>query len=165
MSTTPILVVEDEYIVGKDVEARLVNLGYSVMAVVGSGEEAVAHVRRRSPELVLMDIMLKGEMDGIAAAEQIRSIADIPIVFLTAFADMQTLRRAQVTDAFGYLLKPFEERELQITIEMALYKHRMESRLRENEKRYRDFFEEALTGNYSALAEGTILDCNEAFTH
>ncbi len=165
MATTPILVVEDESIVGKDVEARLVNLGYSVTAVVGSGEEALAQVKQRPPGLVLMDILLKGEMDGIAAAERIRSIADIPVVFLSAFADLQTLRRAQVTDAFGYLLKPFEERELQITIEMALYKHRMESRLRESEKLYRDFFEEALTGNYSALADGTIVDCNEAFTH
>jgi PAS domain S-box-containing protein len=76
---------------------------------------------------------------------------------------MQTLRRAQVTEAFGYLLKPFEERELQITIEMALYKHRMESRLRDSEQRYRNFFEEALTGNYRALADGTIVDCNDAF--
>ncbi len=164
MAKTPILVVEDEYIVGKDVESRLINLGYDVTAVVGSGEEAVVQVQQRVPDLVLMDILLKGAMDGIAAAEEIRALADIPIVFLTAFADLQTLRRAQVTDAFGYLLKPFEERELQITIEMALYKHRMESRLRENEKRYRDFFEEALTANYSALADGTIVDCNEAFT-
>jgi PAS domain S-box-containing protein len=128
-------VVEDEYIVGKDVEARLSSLGYDVTAVVGSGEEAVAQVQQRRPHLILMDIMLKGEMDGIAAAERIRALADIPIVFLTAFADLQTLRRAQVTDAFGYLLKPFEERELQITIEMALYKHRMESRLRESQQR------------------------------
>jgi two-component system cell cycle sensor histidine kinase/response regulator CckA len=164
MAKTSILVVEDEYIVGKDIEARLASLQYDVIAVVGSGEEALAMVRGRMPDLVLMDIMLKGGMDGIAAAREIRSFADVPIVFLTAFADMQTLRRAQVTDAFGYLLKPFEERELQITIEMALYKHRMESRLRESEQRYRNFFEEALTGNYSALADGTIVDCNEAFT-
>ena len=135
MATTPILVVEDEYIVGKDIEARLSSLGYSVTAVVGSGAEAVAQVEQQRPELVLMDIMLKGEMDGITAAERIRALADIPVVFLTAFADMQTLRRAQVTEAFGYLLKPFEERELQITIEMALYKHRMESRLRESQQR------------------------------
>jgi two-component system cell cycle sensor histidine kinase/response regulator CckA len=135
MATTPILVVEDEYIVGKDIEARLSSLGYDVTAVVGSGEEAVLQVQQRRPQLVLMDIMLKGEMDGIAAAERIRALADVPVVFLTAFADMQTLRRAQVTDAFGYLLKPFEERELQITIEMALYKHQMESRLRESQQR------------------------------
>jgi len=135
MASVPILVVEDEYIVGKDIEARLIRLGYHVAAVVGSGEEAIEQVMIRRPALVLMDIMLKGEIDGISAAERIRNLYNVPVVFLTAYTDETTLHRAQVSDAFGYLLKPFEERELRITIEMALYKHRMESQLRESQQR------------------------------
>ena len=81
-----------------------------------------------------MDIMLKGDVDGITAADRIRELYGLPIVYLTAYADDNTLQRAKVTDAFGYILKPFEERELSITIEMALYKHRIEARLRESER-------------------------------
>lgn len=135
MARTPILVVEDEYIVGKDIEARLISLGYDIVAVVGSGEEAIEQVLLRRPALVLMDVMLRGEMDGIVTAERIKNLYNIPVVFLTAYADENTLRRAQVSDPFGYLLKPFEERELHITIEMALYKHRMASQLQESRQR------------------------------
>jgi len=134
MTRASILIVEDESIVAKDVRTRLARLGYTIAGVTATGEEAVALAGRERPGLVLMDIMLKGEMDGITAAEIIRSTLDVPVVFLTAFADDQTIQRAKITEAFGYLLKPFEERELQITIEMALYKHTMERRLRRNEQ-------------------------------
>jgi PAS domain S-box-containing protein len=128
-----ILVVEDESIVAKDVANRLQHLGYRVMGTVASGEDAV-QAAKLAPDLVLMDIMLKGPMDGIEAARRIAETLDIPIVYLTAYADEQTLHRAKVTEAFGYLLKPFEERELHITIEMALFKHQMERKLRESEQ-------------------------------
>ncbi len=129
-----ILVVEDENIVAKDVVNRLKNLGYTVTGAVASGEDAVRAVNLRHPDLVMMDIMLKGNMDGIEAARRIFETLDIPVVYLTAYADEKTLLRAKVTEAFGYLLKPFEERELHITIEMALFKHQMERKLRESEQ-------------------------------
>ena len=134
MTKASILVVEDEQIVAKDIAARLQRRGYLVVGIASTAQEAIEGAGTHLPDLVLMDIMLKGDVDGIAAADQIRDLYDIPVVYLTAFADDQTLARAKVTDAFGYILKPFEERELTITIDMALYKHRMETRLRESER-------------------------------
>jgi two-component system cell cycle sensor histidine kinase/response regulator CckA len=134
MTKASILVVEDEHIVAKDIAARLQRRGYLVVGIASTAQEAIEGTGTHLPDLVLMDIMLKGDVDGIAAADQIRDLYDIPVVYLTAFADDQTLARAKVTDAFGYILKPFEERELTITIDMALYKHRMETRLRESER-------------------------------
>jgi PAS domain S-box-containing protein len=134
MTKASILVVEDEHIVARDIAARLQRRGYLVAGIASTAQEAIEGTGTHRPDLVLMDIMLKGDVDGIAAADQIRDLYDIPVVYLTAFADDQTLARAKVTDAFGYILKPFEERELTITIDMALYKHRMETRLRESER-------------------------------
>ena len=128
-----ILIVEDEYIVAKDIRSRLQQMGYSVSAVVSSGEEAVEKVKN-SPDLVLMDIVLKGDMDGIEAADVIRAQDDIPVVYVTAHADEKTLQRAKVTEPYGYILKPFENRELHTIIEMALYKHKMEKKLKEKEQ-------------------------------
>jgi PAS domain S-box-containing protein len=131
---TSILVVEDENIVAKDLVNRLKNLGYTVTGTAASGDDAVRSARLNPPDLVMMDIMLKGNIDGIETARRILETLDIPVVYLTAYADEKTLQRAKVTEAFGYLLKPFEERELHITIEMALYKHQMERRLKESEQ-------------------------------
>jgi len=128
------LVVEDEIIVAMEIQDRLENLGYDVSAVVSTGKEAIQKAEETRPDLVLMDIMLKGDMDGIKAAEQIRARFDIPLVYLTAYSDNDTLQRAKVTEPFGYILKPFEERELHTTIEMALYRHKMERRLKESER-------------------------------
>jgi|GEM_PF-473125 len=129
-----ILVVEDENIVALDIRHSLKRLGYGVPAIVASGEEAIVAARGLQPDLVLMDIRLRGEMDGIEAATQIRRQQRLPIIYLTAFADTKTLERAKTTEPFGYILKPFEDRELNSTIEMALYRHEMEKRLRENER-------------------------------
>jgi PAS domain S-box-containing protein len=134
MTQASILVVEDEHIVAKDIATRLQRRGYNVVAIAATAGEAIEEAGRHRPDLVLMDIMLKGDVDGITAADKIRDLYGLPIVYLTAYADDNTLQRAKVTDAFGYILKPFEERELSITIEMALYKHRMEARLRESER-------------------------------
>ena len=130
MADVQILVVEDENIVAKDIQNRLRHFGYTVPAVVSSGEEALRKTAEVSPDLVLMDIMLKGKMDGTEAAEQIRWRFNIPVVYLTAYADPHTLQRAKETEPFGYILKPFEEKELHTAIEMALYKHRAEETLR-----------------------------------
>lgn len=130
-----ILIVEDEGITAMDLRMRLEALGYEVVGHADTGEGAVKLAEEHKPDLVLMDIMLKGEMDGIQAAEQIRPALGIPIIFLTAYADNTTLRRAKVTEPYGYILKPFEERELHTNIEVALYKHSAERRLRDSEER------------------------------
>ena len=137
MNKTNILVVEDESIVALDLENGLKSLGYSVPARASSGEEAIQKAAETRPDLVLMDIQLKGDMDGIEAAGEIRARFDIPVIYLTAFADDDIVRRAGATEPYGYLIKPFEERQLHTSIEMALYKHRMEKALRESERRYR----------------------------
>jgi PAS domain S-box-containing protein len=134
MSNVKILVVEDESIVAMDIKQRAESLGYTVTAVTPSGEEAVQKAEENTPDLVLMDIVLKGEIDGIEAAQRIRDAQDIPIVYLTAYSDEKTLKRARVTEPFGYIIKPFEDRELHSAVEMALYKHKMESKLKESEK-------------------------------
>ncbi|RME51392.1 MAG: response regulator [Caldilineae bacterium] len=134
MTTPNILIVEDASIVALDLKNRLTKLGYAVCDTVATGEEAVQVARETKPKLVLMDIKLKGKMDGVEAAAQIQEELDVPVIYLTAYADSTTLERAKITEPFGYLVKPFEEKELTATIEMALYKHRMERRLRENEQ-------------------------------
>jgi PAS domain S-box-containing protein len=136
MTTAKILIVEDEIVVARDIHNRLSRLGYTVAGSTPLGEEAVRLAAELRPDLVLMDIRLQGAMDGVAAAEQILSRLQLPVVYLTAYADEDTLQRARVTEPFGYILKPFEERELRTVIEMALYKHQAERRLRASEHRY-----------------------------
>jgi signal transduction histidine kinase len=127
-----ILVVEDEQIVALELKERLTRMGHTVLGTVGSGEEAIAQARRLRPDLLLMDVKLQGEVDGIQAAEAIRADAgaDAAIVYLTAFADVETLSRAKLTEPYGYILKPFQERELHVVIDIALYRHRIERQQR-----------------------------------
>jgi PAS domain S-box-containing protein len=134
MPNAQILIVEDESIIAKDLQFRLQGFGYVVPAVVSTGEGAVSKAAEMHPDLVLVDIKLRGDMDGVAAAEQIRARFDIPVVYLTAYSDQTTLERAKITEPFGYIIKPFEERELQTNIEIALYKHQMDRRLKENQR-------------------------------
>lgn len=141
MGKTKILVVEDERIVAKDIQNSLISLGYEVPAITSTGEEAILIAEDLKPDLILMDIVLKGEIDGIEAANIIRTKLKIPIIYLTAYEDSKTLNRAKETDPLGYILKPFQERELNTTLEMALYKHKMETRLLESEERYRSLVE------------------------
>ncbi len=133
-----ILVVEDEIIIAEDLQRKLKKMGYDVPLIVSSGEEAIRKTQENIPDLILMDIVIHGEMDGIETAGKIHSIFDIPVVYLTAYADEKTLARAKITEPFGYLIKPFKERELQITIEIALYKNEMEKKLKESERRLRE---------------------------
>ena len=134
MGKAQVLVVEDNRIVAKDIENSLKNLGFDVCGSVPSGEEALEKAEEQRPDLVLMDIMLKGEMNGTEAAGQIHSRLNIPVVYLTAYADEGVLEKAKKTEPFGYIIKPFEERELNTAIEIALYKHKMERKLRESEQ-------------------------------
>jgi len=134
INSVKILVVEDESIVAIDLQNILESLGYKVPAIADTGKEAIQKADEIKPCLMLMDIRLKGEIDGIEAAEQILSRFDIPVIYLTAYADEETLERAKKTSPFGYIIKPFEERELNIIIEIAIYKHKMEKQIKENAK-------------------------------
>jgi CheY-like chemotaxis protein len=125
MTEAKILVVEDENIVALEIKKRLQKLGYIVPSVASTGEDAISKVEGILPDLVLMDIMLKGEIDGIDAAGEIRKRFNIPVVYLTAYSDEETLQRAKLTEPYGYILKPFEENDLRTTIEIALYKHQI----------------------------------------
>jgi signal transduction histidine kinase len=129
-----IMVVEDESIVAKDLELTLKRLGYIVPATASSAADALSKAGKHRPDLVLMDIHLQGEIDGIAVARRLRSEMDIPVIYLTAYADEDTVARARETEPFGYLLKPFNERELRSMLEVAIYKHDAEARLRHSDR-------------------------------
>ena len=146
-----ILVVEDERIVGEDIKNRLQKLGYSVPSIVRSGEEAIDKVKSLNPDLVLMDIVLDGEIDGVEAAAQIKSLYDLPVVYLTAYADYSTLERAKITEPYGYIIKPFDDRDLHITIDIGLHKHKMEKKLKETEERLRKTLEDTIKALSSAV--------------
>jgi len=127
---TNILIVEDESIVRKDIERSLTKLGYNVIAQADNGLKAIEMALEHKPEIALMDIMLKGDMTGIEAAAKIKEAINIPVIFLTAYADEATLNKAKITEPHGYILKPFKEIDLHTTIEMALHKHKKEQELK-----------------------------------
>ena len=142
--TVRILVVEDEAVVAMETKSTLENWGYTVIATVNTGEKAVNITAAEKPDIILMDVQLQGDMDGIEAASRLRSDSDIPIIFLTAFADKDRLERAKLTLPFGYLLKPFQDRDLKATLEMALYtsevaaeRKQTEAALQKSDERYR----------------------------
>ena len=142
MANVKILIVEDERITAEDMKKALNSVGFDVPAIVSSGEEAIKVAEELKPDLVLMDIKLEGEMDGIQAAEKIRSKLGIPIIYLTAYSDEKTVQRAKVTEPsgfiikqpYGFLRKPFEESELNTAIEITLYRDRLEKRLSKHDR-------------------------------
>ncbi|NOX56700.1 MAG: response regulator [Planctomycetes bacterium] len=136
-----LMVVEDESIVAKDIQSSLESMGYSTSCVASTGEEAILLAARHRPDLVLMDIRLPGRIDGIEAAQEISSRYEVPVIFLTAFADEELIRRACEVGGYGYLMKPFQEREVYASIEMAIAKHRQEQ---QREARLRQLEGEAL---------------------
>ena len=126
-----ILVVEDEAIIAKDMERRLKKNGYAVTSIAATGSDAVKRAGEDAPDLILMDIVLPGELDGIDAAGLIRTQWDIPVIYVTAYSGKEVLERAITTEPYGYITKPFEDSELCRTIEMALFKNRMERKVKE----------------------------------
>jgi PAS domain S-box-containing protein len=134
--TASILIVEDDRVVARDIAQQLVRIGHTVVGMTGQDAEAVRLASAARPSIVLMDIRLEDGIDGIEAAQKIREQCRIPVVFLTAYADDETVQRASVTEPFGYLIKPFEDSQLRTVIEMALYKHAAEAKLRDSERRY-----------------------------
>ena len=137
MANEKIMIVEDEYIVGREMQSFLSDMGFTVHQPIASGEEALRMAEVHQPDIILMDIYLAGEMDGVEAAGRIHEHLGIPIIFLTAYSDQAIIDRARLAEPFGYLLKPFEDQELKVAIEVALYKDKMEKKLRESELRYR----------------------------
>jgi len=131
MSRIRVLVVEDEGIIGKDIERALTQMMYEVCALVMTGADAIAQARELMPDVVLMDIVLKGGMDGIEAADMIRKEMDIPVIYLTAYTDDEKIERASLTEPFAYIVKPFEDRELHSNIQMALHRHSVETQLKQ----------------------------------
>ena len=169
-SRANILVVEDEIIIAADLEQRLTELGYNVCGTADTGEEALALAEQHQPDLVMMDIVLQENMDGIRTAEIIRDRWGVPVVFLTAYADAERLERAKLTYPFGYLLKPFQQRDLQITVEMALYvarvdqERRKEEELRrESEERLQLFMNKLPGAAYIKDNQGRLLFANERY--
>ncbi|MHC4540829.1 MAG: response regulator, partial [Planctomycetota bacterium] len=141
-----ILIVEDEGVVALDIEARLKRLGYNTVDTACFGDEAVKKAAKLAPDLVLMDIKLRGDMDGTEAARQIRDRFNIPVVYVTAYSDEAILKSAKASEPYGYIVKPFGNRELRATVEMALYRHKTEKALRQAEQKYRTVVETALDG-------------------
>jgi DNA-binding LytR/AlgR family response regulator len=129
MEKINIFIVEDESIVAKDIQNSLIKLGYNVVGIANNGVDAIEKVVALAPDLVLMDIMIKGNLTGIEASEKIKEQINVPVIFLTAYADESTLTRAKITEPYGYILKPFKEIDLHSNIEMAIYKHRKDAAL------------------------------------
>lgn len=157
-----ILIVEDEAIVADDIRETLLSMGYTVAGTAKSGEIALEKVAETHPDLVLMDIHLASAMDGIETAGTIHALHGIPVIFLTAYADSALIERAKMTEPYGYVLKPYDERGLHSAIEMALYKHQMERRLRDSETTARLMVNATRDFLYLISADGKFLVVNEA---
>ncbi len=162
MAKANILIVEDEAIIASVIAGALKKFEYEVVDILNTGEAAVTNALKKKPDLILMDIRLHGEIDGITATEQIQKKLDIPIIYLTAYADEPTLERAKKTKPYGYIPKPFQEIELKTTIEMALYKHGFELQLKESEARFRSLFENSQDVIYINDGSGKLLEMNPA---
>ncbi len=176
MEKRKILVVEDEAITAMSLEVSLENLGYQVTSIVNSGKDALNSIDSNKPDIVLMDIKIKGDMDGIDTAEIIREKFDLPFVFSTAFLDQERINRAKITMPFGYVLKPIQERELKITLEMAMHTSKIEAFRKEAEKRLIEREQQLntiynATSNYMCLLEYIApnqyhyLTINDAYCH
>ena len=133
MTKTQILIVEDELIVAEDLKLTLNNLGYDVIAIASTGEDAIEITKSKHPDLILMDIMLEGQIDGITTTERIHALLDIPVIYVTAYADDKLLQRVKLTTPFGYIVKPFNDREIYSNIEIGLFRHRMEKEIKKRD--------------------------------
>ncbi len=160
-----ILIVEDEQIVAVDIENVLQRLGYRVVGAASCGEEACRMAAESPPDLVLMDVRIDGTMDGIETARRIRQTSDVPVVFLTAYTDDETLDRAKEIEPYGYLVKPFAERDLQATIEVALHKGAVDRRLRESHQNLQTILDAQRHGTVMLDAEGRVRFASQAIRH
>jgi PAS domain S-box-containing protein len=162
MNAKKILVVEDEGIVARDIQNRLRHLGYEVPDIAFTGEEAVTLAEKLNPDLILMDIMLNGEMDGIEAALKIRNRMNVPVIYLTAYSDENTLNRAKATDPYNYILKPFNDDDLRIGIDLAFAKHRSELALHDREQWIRTILQSLSSAVVATDTRGNVIFINHA---
>ena len=160
MNCEKVFIVEDEVIVAESLKDHLQSLGYNVIGQATSGEEALDKITNNLPDLILMDIMLKGEMDGVETAKEVHHRYRIPVVFLTAYSDSDTLQRAKLIEPFGFLIKPYKVRELFSTLEVTFYKHQMEKRIRDNERRLKTLLKSIGDGVITTKKEGIITSIN-----
>ncbi len=171
MKKARILIVEDEAIIAMEIENQLQSLGYIVTSIVDTGEKAIKKAEEDKPDIILMDIRIKGEMDGIEAAEEIRNRFGIPVIFSTAYLDEERIERAKITMPFGYVLKPVQERDLKVTIEMALYvskvdaeRRKTEEALRESEEKFRNLAENSLDTVWVMELDGSFIYISPSIT-
>ena len=157
-----LVLVENEFVLAEDVPSRLRAAGFDIIGTAATGKDALAQARELHPDVVLMDPVLKGKMDGIEAAQQITERFDIPVIFLTAGADAATVRRATETASYGFLVMPFDDLELRAAIEMAIYKHRMEVTARESDRRMRELTESLSEVLFETDLAGNITFINRA---
>ncbi|MEI6673638.1 MAG: PAS domain S-box protein [Verrucomicrobiota bacterium] len=163
MNKPRLFIVEDEAIVAADIAIRLTQLGFQVAGTATSGEEALARVEQIQPDLVLMDIRLQGTMDGIATAHELRKRHQLPVIFLTAYAEGATFQRAKLAEPFGYILKPFEDRELEIVIDLAFYKHQSERKVKQIEQRHKTIIQTSMDGFWLVGDQSQLLEVNETY--
>ena len=171
MRKNKILIVEDEALIAKDIEKVLLDLGYSVSIILTSGLRVVSRIVNEKPDLILLDIMFHNQVRGIDIARKVRVQLDVPIVYLTALSERNLVKRAKITEPFGYLLKPVGEKDLEITVEMALHRHamekkfkeRMEKALLESESRFRQLVENINEGIVMQDKKGVITYTNDRF--
>ncbi|PKL18594.1 MAG: hypothetical protein CVV49_05230 [Spirochaetae bacterium HGW-Spirochaetae-5] len=161
-SKKKILIVEDQLIIAMDLKQTLEVLGYGVIGIAGSADECFLYFEKERPDLILMDIMLSGSIDGISAAEVIHKDFDVPIIYLTAHSDDNSLLRANLTGPYGYIVKPIEERDLYTAIEIALHRFSIDKELKKSEIKYRTLFEQSLDPIFIADENAVIIDANEA---
>jgi len=164
MKKARILIVEDEAIVSEDLEIAIDDIGYEVVGSVVSTDDAIKKAIDLKPDLILMDIILKGKKNGIDASYEIKEKLDIPVIFLTAFSDIELIEKAKDTEPYAYIIKPFQERELLASIEIALFKSQMEKNLKESEMKYRTLVENIQDGVF-LIQDGKFKFVNKAFAN
>src|SRR3990172_5426119 len=162
MVQTKVMIVEDELLTVELIQQYLTSRGYDIVAAVSNGDDALRELSEKMPDIVLMDVKIKGNIDGIDLTRIINEKYNVPVIYLTAFADRKTIDRAKFTESYGYIIKPFGELELISNIEIALYKHKLDKKLRESEGRYRTLFETMKDAIYMHTMDGELIDFNPA---
>ncbi|MFC1836693.1 response regulator [Thermodesulfobacteriota bacterium] len=158
-----ILIVEGDILLSKGLARSLTRMGYRIVGSATSGEEALVKTEELQPDLILMDIVLAGKISGIETADKIRTKFAVPVVYLTPYLDEDLVEAAKITEPYGYVTKPLAEQALKIVIDMALHKHKMESKLRESEKGFRLLYENAPLAYQSLDENGRLVDVNRAW--
>src|SRR3569833_1366955 len=156
-----ILIVEDEGLIALDLKKRLEQVGYKVVAVADNGDDAILNAGKLKPDVILMDIRLRGPMDGVEIADEIRKRFYIPVIFVTAHADRETLDRARITEPFGYIVKPFHGIDIRVQIEVALWRHKMEQKLRVSQAWLSATFQNEADGLLATDEDGNVAQMNK----